>query len=1238
MKKLIKTSLIPLILLLLQLQIFSQLPICENGNLSFAVTPISPVCGSEEVSEISFSISNLTSDVGDYAVTFPDGNTVPFLDIQNSVNVVYELAFPCNALPGDPIPPNEFTPYFQYAIIVSRTDCVDEDGNPFSVTAALNVTPNPVEPFAFTNTDCITAPYVVSFDGNVCNSNLVSFYEWFIDNVSVGNSLNLDDYTFGVPGNYEVTFQVETYTQTCLTYEYTQIITITAAPQIAINLDIDSTQLCQETIIINPINNSSLTDSQTWTSSNPNVTFSDPTAAEPTITITNNAPGTYNFTLTAQNAECGEESQNFSVETSAGQDISIIPDIITCSNVAINLCDLIEYEGIPSFISWAAMNPNVSISDPDTECPEVTFTASGTYTLTAAGEDVCENSFSINTTFEVTGSQPVLIDLSEVDTLCGTDMSSINILNYVNPADYIVSVTGDGLTDNFFTPFGNEGLNLIILEDSCGTFHETEIFVTTPGSFNGDNPEICTGEILDLVAIQAGIYSGNAAIIDGIFYSDIAGVGTHDITYTSPSTEECAGTSTFTITVIELPVADFIISNESCQENTAVYPVNEILNLNNNSSSNVICYEVLETGETSCNGNSANFTFPDAGEYTIQQIVGTASQTCFDTITQTIFIEASLSVMPLVVVDTTNCDSISLMLSSGSSSEPAYTYTWTTESGLTLNVAEGELTIPRPFIEDNYAITLQVNTFCDTIEETVEVLLPARFQASFDILNLNDTICSGSYAYFVNTSTSYDSLSVAYGEDFTSSVFLDSLDFFNDSDTIQQIEITVTAFKVDCPPQIFSDTLVLLPVNVEAIFSLDTGVDNCMPALVSLQNSSTPGSYSLVFWEAGASPQQVGSLETAEHTFNFPNDTTITIMMISSLCGQDTFYQDLEFFASPEIDFSTVRIGGECTNDTVQLFITPQIEPNVSIDWDFGDGVFSDFPNPTHIYQIAGEFSVTLSAENSNLCKSEVTQNLEIFGYTGEDFAFDFPNAICQEESLEFTNSTPNLTVNLDNGNIIFNPDSLYYPEAGEFFPIVTITDDNGCTRDTTFKLNVIAPLEVRMFPVDTVYDLGDTIHLSFVTFPNRNLISTEWTGESIDNDSVAITFATPINDGYYELKVVDEYGCPAVDKSYIDLIHNLSGLVYIPNAFSPDGNGRNDKFCIFAKENTVDRIISLKIYTRWGERVFENFNFQPNDREEGWDGIFRKKLQPGVFVWTTEILFLDGTKKTLKGDVSLIK
>ena len=95
---------------------------------------------------------------------------------------------------------------------------------------------------------------------------------------------------------------------------------------------------------------------------------------------------------------------------------------------------------------------------------------------------------------------------------------------------------------------------------------------------------------------------------------------------------------------------------------------------------------------------------------------------------------------------------------------------------------------------------------------------------------------------------------------------------------------------------------------------------------------------------------------------------------------------------------------------------------------------------------------------------------------------------------------------------------------------------------------------------------------------------------------------------------------------------------VYIPNAFSPNGDGINDWLTVFASDQ-VKKVNQFLVYNRWGEVVFEAHNFLPNNLSVGWDGTFKgEPLNPSVLVYWAEVEFVDGLVILFKGDVTIVK
>ncbi|MEM8908667.1 MAG: gliding motility-associated C-terminal domain-containing protein, partial [Bacteroidota bacterium] len=145
------------------------------------------------------------------------------------------------------------------------------------------------------------------------------------------------------------------------------------------------------------------------------------------------------------------------------------------------------------------------------------------------------------------------------------------------------------------------------------------------------------------------------------------------------------------------------------------------------------------------------------------------------------------------------------------------------------------------------------------------------------------------------------------------------------------------------------------------------------------------------------------------------------------------------------------------------------------------------------------------------------------------------------------------------------------------------------------------------------------------------------WEGLTSDDCSNCTNpTVTPLLTSNYRIAIIDANGCTASDELTVQV--EKERAVFIPNVFSPNGDGQNDVFQIFA-DPTIRQVNVFKVFNRWGAEVFSDRNFQPNDPTHSWDGRLRgEQLNPAVFVYFAEIEFLDGIKMIFKGDVTLVR
>lgn len=204
-------------------------------------------------------------------------------------------------------------------------------------------------------------------------------------------------------------------------------------------------------------------------------------------------------------------------------------------------------------------------------------------------------------------------------------------------------------------------------------------------------------------------------------------------------------------------------------------------------------------------------------------------------------------------------------------------------------------------------------------------------------------------------------------------------------------------------------------------------------------------------------------------------------------------------------------------------------------------------------------------------------------------------------------------------------------------YPII-VQDAKGCQFVTSAVIEEPNQLNVELEPQVTLR-LGESYQINtLVSLPLSEISQVSWFPSiNLSCDDCLDPVATPTTTMLYKVKVVTVNGCK--DEAPILLRVDRRGGVYVPNAFSPNGDGTNDIFMIFSDPESVEKIKSFLVFNRWGETVFEYYDFKPNNPAYGWDGKHRgEPMNPAVFTWFAVVEYIDGREELIKGDVTLMK
>ncbi|MCK7559767.1 PKD domain-containing protein [Chitinophaga sedimenti] len=208
-------------------------------------------------------------------------------------------------------------------------------------------------------------------------------------------------------------------------------------------------------------------------------------------------------------------------------------------------------------------------------------------------------------------------------------------------------------------------------------------------------------------------------------------------------------------------------------------------------------------------------------------------------------------------------------------------------------------------------------------------------------------------------------------------------------------------------------------------------------------------------------------------------------------------------------------------------------------------------------------------------------------------------------------------------------------PAIGVYSYKVTGSDKEGCFSDEAEVSVSVQPAPTVDAGMDRVTPGGTAITLT--PSISNDVVHLTWSPDSYLNCSDCPNPLALLNKSTtYKIMVENQYGCKAEDEVKVQLVCN-QGAVFIPTGFSPNADGKNDRF--FPLGSGIREIKSMRIYNRWGNLVFQRSGFQVNDRSAGWDGtVLGKKGQAGTYLYFIEAECEEKTVFEYKGFITLIR
>lgn len=332
----------------------------------------------------------------------------------------------------------------------------------------------------------------------------------------------------------------------------------------------------------------------------------------------------------------------------------------------------------------------------------------------------------------------------------------------------------------------------------------------------------------------------------------------------------------------------------------------------------------------------------------------------------------------------------------------------------------------------------------------------------------------------------------------------------------------------------------------------------------------------------------------------------------------------------PTTDGLTYTTVDACTG-TVQ-FNGYTTLPGARWHWSFGDGSESNLQNPQHRFNPANAtYQVRLRISSPGSC-GFITRTVYVRpGGVEADADFEF-SADCATGRVQFTNRSsysPGVQVLWDfgDGNTSSDPDPIHiYSSPGSYSVRLRLITPLACLDDIkTQSLDLRLP-GLQLPPDQTITERQTVQLYARGTAEKYKWTPTDW----LSNPNISDPLARPVQTITYQVTATTNAGCTETDSVRIQVLPLAD--IYVPTAFTPNGDGRNDRFGPILGHTY--ELLEFSIYNRWGQRVFRS-----SRKDDEWDGsVGGKRQQAGGFVWLLKAKGPDGRMIERRGSFVLIR
>ena len=626
-----------------------------------------------------------------------------------------------------------------------------------------------------------------------------------------------------------------------------------------------------------------------------------------------------------------------------------------------------------------------------------------------------------------------------------------------------------------------------------------------------------------------------------------------------------------------------------------------------------------------------SYSFAAYGSYTIKQVV----QSNFGCVSDTFFLPVVVKDKPVTTLSFINdslCANTAFTITSNAAVNAATVtnYFWQINNGAVQNLSSNTRTDNFTTGIYNYKHWVRSSQGCesDTVYQTITVVSkPTSAITATNICGSKQiNISSTTNVINDNITTHY----VDYGDGNTGSVNPNNTTYTYSNYGSYNLKY-VAKSSVGCA----ADT-VYFPIVVKAkpVAVIAYNNDACQNTNYVLTATATVAASSIASYTWLKNNVVLANNTNTLTENNIAGNYVYKLVAKSALgCGSDTIFQNVVVEQYPTTDFTAA---GGCAGLNIVVSnnsINNNATGILQYLWATNDGQTSTAVLPAFSFATGGPKTITLTVTTQNGCAAVLSKNLTVDDYPTA--AFDITEA-CLGKPVAITNNSTGAISSytwqvLGSGQTSSAIVPIFtFNSEGSYDIKLEVATPNNCSNAIS-KSTVIRAVRLFTTPAaDTNVVVNQPVQLN-ITGAATYLWSPGFNLSSATGSSPIFSAATA---GIYPLQIegTTAAGCKG-NASLTVKVFTGGTYVWIPGAFTPNGDGLNDRLRILC--SGLKSLTGFALYNRYGQKVYE----QTSCNSRGWNGFFNGTIQPtGNFVYTWQGVDFNGKMVSGKGSVVLVR